>query len=139
MLLLMLRILHFTCVFLAWNDIRTDSTVDAILAKIPDRNKNYLKNICGLPISPYFSALKMRWLKDNIKSIRRASRDKRLLFGTVDSWIIWVSLLKTIPILGINKHPLSKPSRHLSKQQLVDDTVLSRVGFEPTRLGVVTY
>lgn len=74
---------------IAWNDIRTDSTVDAILAKIPDRNKNYLKNICGLPISPYFSALKMRWLKDNIKAVRRSSRDKRLLFGTVDSWIIW--------------------------------------------------
>ncbi|XP_047509709.1 glycerol kinase-like isoform X4 [Pieris napi] len=74
---------------IAWNDIRTDSTVDAILAKVPDRNKNYLKNICGLPISPYFSALKMRWLKDNIKAVRRASRDKRLMFGTVDSWIVW--------------------------------------------------
>ncbi|XP_047037990.1 glycerol kinase-like isoform X4 [Helicoverpa zea] len=74
---------------IAWNDIRTDSTVDAILAKIPDRNKNYFKNICGLPISPYFSALKMRWMKDNIKAVRRASRDKRLLFGTVDTWIIW--------------------------------------------------
>lgn len=76
----------------AWNDIRTDSTVDAILAKIPDRNKNYFKNICGLPISPYFSALKMRWLKDNVKAVRRASRDKRLLFGTVDTWIVWVSV-----------------------------------------------
>lgn len=74
---------------IAWNDIRTDSTVDAILAKIPDRNKNYFKNICGLPISPYFSALKMRWLKDNVKAVRRASRDKRLLFGTVDTWIVW--------------------------------------------------
>ncbi|KAG6444108.1 glycerol kinase isoform X2 [Manduca sexta] len=74
---------------IAWNDIRTDSTVDAILAKVPDRNKNYFKNICGLPISPYFSALKMRWLKDNVKAVRKASRDKRLLFGTVDSWIIW--------------------------------------------------
>ncbi|CAG4996243.1 unnamed protein product [Parnassius apollo] len=74
---------------IAWNDIRTDSTVDAILAKVPDRNKNYLKSISGLPISPYFSALKMRWLKDNIKAVRRASRDKRLLFGTADSWIVW--------------------------------------------------
>ncbi|CAH2987435.1 unnamed protein product [Chilo suppressalis] len=74
---------------IGWNDIRTDSTVDAILAKVPDRNKNYLKSICGLPISPYFSALKMRWLKDNVKAVRRASREKRLLFGTVDSWIIW--------------------------------------------------
>ncbi|XP_050680215.1 glycerol kinase-like isoform X2 [Leptidea sinapis] len=74
---------------IAWNDIRTDSTVDAILAKVPDRNKNYLKSMSGLPISPYFSALKMRWMKDNIKAVRRASRDKRLMFGTVDSWIVW--------------------------------------------------
>ncbi|XP_026324495.1 glycerol kinase isoform X1 [Hyposmocoma kahamanoa] len=74
---------------IAWNDIRTVSTVDAILAKIPDQNKNYLKSISGLPISPYFSALKMRWMKDNIKNVRRASRDKKLLFGTVDSWIVW--------------------------------------------------
>lgn len=72
-----------------WNDIRTDSTVDGILAKIPDRNKNYLKAISGLPISPYFSALKMRWLKDNVKAVRKACREKRCLFGTVDSWIIW--------------------------------------------------
>lgn len=77
--------------FTAWNDIRTVSTVDAILAKVPDQNKNYLKSISGLPISPYFSALKMRWMKDNIKNVRRASRDKRLMFGTVDSWIVWVS------------------------------------------------
>ncbi|XP_048488161.1 glycerol kinase [Plutella xylostella] len=74
---------------IAWNDIRTDSTVDAILAKVPDRNKNYLKSVAGLPISPYFSALKMRWLKDNVKAVRKASRDRRLLFGTVDSWIVW--------------------------------------------------
>lgn len=74
---------------IVWNDIRTDSTVDAILAKVPDRNKNYLKNSSGLPISPYFSALKMRWLKDNVKAVRRASREKRLLFGTVDAWIVW--------------------------------------------------
>ncbi|XP_073965992.1 glycerol kinase 3-like [Choristoneura fumiferana] len=74
---------------IGWNDIRTDATVDAILAKVPDRNKNYLKNTSGLPISPYFSALKMRWLKDNVKTVRRASRDKRLMFGTVDSWIVW--------------------------------------------------
>ncbi|KAM3968652.1 glycerol kinase 2 isoform 2-T2 [Aphomia sociella] len=74
---------------ISWNDIRTSTTVDAILAKVPDRNKNYLKNISGLPISPYFSALKMKWLKDNVKAVRKASNERRLLFGTVDSWIVW--------------------------------------------------
>ncbi|XP_026764899.1 glycerol kinase isoform X2 [Galleria mellonella] len=74
---------------IAWNDIRTSTTVDAILAKVPDRNKNYLKHISGLPISPYFSALKMKWLKDNVKAVKKASKERKLLFGTVDSWIVW--------------------------------------------------
>ncbi|GBP75324.1 Glycerol kinase 3 [Eumeta japonica] len=72
-----------------WNDNRTDSTVDAILAKVPDRNKNHLKSISGLPISPYFSALKMKWLKDNVKAVKTAAREKRLVYGTVDAWIVW--------------------------------------------------
>lgn len=33
----------------------------------------------------------MRWMKDNVKAVRRAGREKRLLFGTADSWIVWVS------------------------------------------------
>ncbi|XP_052743184.1 glycerol kinase isoform X3 [Bicyclus anynana] len=96
---------------ISWNDIRTDSTVDAILAKVPDRNKNYLKNISGLPISPYFSALKMRWMKDNIKAVRRASRDKRLLFGTVDSWIVWN--LTGGPLGGLHITDVTNASRTL--------------------------
>lgn len=34
--------------FLVWNDIRTDETVDQILAKLPDQNKNYFKSISGM-------------------------------------------------------------------------------------------
>lgn len=74
---------------IAWNDIRTEITVDKILAKLPDNNKNHFKPICGLPISPYFSALKLKWLKDSVKLVRKAYREKRLMFGTVDTWIIW--------------------------------------------------
>ncbi|XP_053620582.1 glycerol kinase 3-like isoform X2 [Plodia interpunctella] len=96
---------------IAWNDIRTDSTVDAILAKIPDRNKNYLKNISGLPISPYFSALKMRWLKDNVKAVKKASREKRLLFGTVDTWIVWT--LTGGPLGGLHITDVTNASRTL--------------------------
>ncbi|XP_037031870.1 glycerol kinase [Bradysia coprophila] len=74
---------------IGWNDIRTDETVDKILAKLPDQNKNYFKSISGLTISPYFSALKLRWLSDNIPSVKKAIRDRRCLFGTIDSWLIW--------------------------------------------------
>lgn len=48
------------------------------------------KDQCGLPISTYFSALKIRWLMDNNEDVRRAIREKRCLFGTVDSWLLYV-------------------------------------------------
>lgn len=73
-----------------WSDNRTATTVDHVLAKIPDNNKNYLKPLCGLPISPYFSALKLRWLMDNVPSVRKAIKEHRCCFGTIDTWLIWV-------------------------------------------------
>lgn len=77
--------------FTVWSDIRTDSMVDQIIAKFPDHSKNHLKPLCGLPVSPYFSALKIRWLKQNVKTIRKAMRDHRCKVGTMDTWIIWVN------------------------------------------------
>lgn len=75
-----------------WNDIRTDSTVDQILAKIPENNKNHFKGICGLPVSPYFSAFKLKWLIYYVPAVKKAIKEKKCLFGTVDTWLLWVSL-----------------------------------------------
>jgi glycerol kinase len=74
-----------------WNDSRTAATVDQLLAKAPGHSADYLKPLCGLPISTYFSALKIRWLLDNVAAVSKAAEEKRLKFGNVDSWIIWVS------------------------------------------------
>lgn len=63
-----------------------------MLAKIPDENTNHFMQISGLPISPYFSALKIRWLKDNIPAVRKACRERKCLAGTIDSWLVWVIL-----------------------------------------------
>lgn len=49
-----------------------------------------LQHKTGLPISTYFSAVKLRWLLDNVDAVRQAVRSERAMFGTVDSWIIWV-------------------------------------------------
>lgn len=74
-----------------WLDMRTSTTVDHLLSTIPNkaRNQNYLKPLCGLPLSPYFSAVKLRWLKDNVPLVKQSIRDGNCLFGTVDSWLIW--------------------------------------------------
>ena len=50
----------------------------------------YRQHKTGLPISTYFSAVKLKWLMDNVEEVHRAVISKRAMFGTVDSWIIWV-------------------------------------------------
>ncbi|XP_077262327.1 glycerol kinase [Temnothorax americanus] len=74
---------------IVWMDMRAASIVDDILKDIHDKNKNYLKPLCGLPISPYFSALKLKWLLENVPRVQEALTAKRLMFGTIDSWLIW--------------------------------------------------
>ncbi|CAK9822983.1 Glycerol kinase 3 [Anthophora retusa] len=74
---------------IVWMDMRTTSIIDDMLKKIRNQNKNNLKPLCGLPISPYFSALKLKWLLENVPRVREALDQKRCMFGTIDSWLIW--------------------------------------------------
>ncbi|KAK7086368.1 hypothetical protein SK128_004638 [Halocaridina rubra] len=74
---------------IVWLDARTASTVEEILSETPGQDKEYLKDICGLPISTYFSALKLRWLLDNVKEVQEVAARGDLLFGTVDTWLLW--------------------------------------------------
>lgn len=84
-------IMTLMCYFSVWSDIRTNTTLDRILQKkTHNKDKNYLKNMCGLPLSPYFSALKLCWLIENVPEVKKAIEENRCLFGTIDSWLIWV-------------------------------------------------
>ncbi|XP_054643105.1 glycerol kinase-like isoform X2 [Dunckerocampus dactyliophorus] len=74
---------------IVWLDLRTQSTVERLINKAPGKNKNHLKHKTGLPISTYFSAVKVRWLLDNVDEVHQAVLCGRAMFGTVDSWIIW--------------------------------------------------
>ncbi|XP_028292137.1 glycerol kinase-like isoform X2 [Gouania willdenowi] len=74
---------------IVWLDLRTQPTVERLISKAPGKDKNHLKNKTGLPISTYFSAVKLRWMLDNVEQVQRAVQSGRALFGTVDSWIIW--------------------------------------------------
>uniref|UniRef100_A0A671RGH8 glycerol kinase n=1 Tax=Sinocyclocheilus anshuiensis TaxID=1608454 RepID=A0A671RGH8_9TELE len=74
---------------IVWLDLRTQSTVERLINKTPGRNKNHLKVRTGLPISTYFSAVKLRWLMDNVEKVHEAVLSHRAMFGTVDSWLIW--------------------------------------------------
>uniref|UniRef100_A0A672V3Y8 glycerol kinase n=1 Tax=Strigops habroptila TaxID=2489341 RepID=A0A672V3Y8_STRHB len=74
---------------IVWLDLRTQATVERLLKKIPGKNKSFFKFRTGLPLSTYFSAVKLRWLLDNVEEIKQAVGDGRAMFGTIDSWLIW--------------------------------------------------
>ncbi|XP_035983980.1 glycerol kinase isoform X5 [Fundulus heteroclitus] len=74
---------------IVWLDLRTQSTVERLINKTPGRNKNHLRHKTGLPISTYFSAVKLRWLMDNVDEVHKAVVSHHAMFGTVDSWLIW--------------------------------------------------
>lgn len=78
--------------------MRTTTTMEDVLETIPNktRNKNYLKPLCGLPMSPYFSALKIRWLIDNVPKVKQAVEAGTCAFGTIDTWLIYVSHLLSL-------------------------------------------
>ena len=71
---------------LVWQDTRND----ALVAKFArDGGIDRFRKITGLPLASYFAGLKLRWLLDNVKGARKKARDGDVLFGTIDSWLIW--------------------------------------------------
>lgn len=72
---------------IVWSDLRTDELCHIVEAEVG--GKDSFRAICGLPISTYFSGLKLRWLQENVPSIADAIQNGSAMVGTVDSWLVW--------------------------------------------------
>jgi glycerol kinase len=71
---------------IVWQDTRTAAlTAELAGGAGPDR----LRAIAGLPLSTYFSGPKARWLLDAQPALRARAEAGEVLFGTIDSWLIW--------------------------------------------------
>ncbi len=51
--------------------------------------EEYIRNNTGLIIDAYFSATKVKWILDNVEGAREKAERGELLFGTVDTWLVW--------------------------------------------------
>ncbi|TNE58060.1 MAG: glycerol kinase [Bacteroidetes bacterium] len=71
---------------IVWQDIRTSELVKYHQEKEID---NWYRTTTGLPLATYFSALKLRWLLDNIPNLRRDAEKGTALFGNMDTYLIW--------------------------------------------------
>ncbi len=71
---------------IVWQCRRTADMCD----QLKDRGlEDYIRDVTGLKIDAYFSGTKIAWLLDNIPHAREAAENGDLLFGTIDSWLIW--------------------------------------------------
>ena len=71
---------------LVWQDTRVDPLV-AEYARAGGQDR--FRAATGLPLASYFSALKLRWLLDNVPGARARAEAGELMFGTIDSWLMW--------------------------------------------------
>ncbi|KAL9127968.1 MAG: hypothetical protein Q9217_003259 [Psora testacea] len=70
---------------IAWPDTRTQSIVRELKER---EGVDKLQRICGLPLSTYPSSLKLTWLLRHVEKVRKAYDEGRLVFGTIDAWLL---------------------------------------------------
>ncbi|HWA63099.1 MAG TPA: glycerol kinase GlpK [Caulobacteraceae bacterium] len=71
---------------IVWQDTRTDRLVAELGGA---EGQDRFRAACGLPLATYFSGPKIRWLLDNVEGARAKAERGEILFGTMDSWLIW--------------------------------------------------
>ena len=71
---------------IVWQDTRTDKICDE-LAK--DGGQDRFREKVGLPLATYFSGPKVKWMLDNVEGAREKAENGELLFGNIDTWVIW--------------------------------------------------
>ena len=71
---------------IVWQDRRTASFCDELKE---DNKSELIQNKTGLVIDAYFSGTKIKWILDSNSEIRELADNGQLIFGTIDTWLIW--------------------------------------------------
>lgn len=71
---------------IVWQDTRTDRLVDELGA---EGGQDRFRERVGLPLATYFSGPKVRWILDNLDGARGRAEAGDLMFGNIDTWLIW--------------------------------------------------
>ena len=71
---------------IVWQCRRTADTCEGLKEQ---GLEDYIRDNTGLVVDPYFSGTKIKWILDNVEGAREEAEAGNLLFGTVDTWLIW--------------------------------------------------
>jgi glycerol kinase len=106
---------------IVWQDTRTAAMVQALAG---EAGQDRFRDRCGLPLATYFSGPKLRWLLDNVEGARAGAERGDLLFGTMDSWLIW-------KLTGVHATDVTNASRTMLMNLATldwDETLLEALG-----------
>ncbi len=78
---------------IVWQDRRTASICEDLKSR---GLEDYVKQATGLVIDSYFSGTKVKWLLDNVEGAREKAQNGDLLFGTIDTWLLWHLTNRTV-------------------------------------------
>ncbi|CAI5479156.1 unnamed protein product [Closterium sp. Yama58-4] len=73
---------------IVWMDVRTSAVCQRLEQQLSGGRDEW-RGVTGLPLSTYFSALKLTWLLEEVPAVRQAVEEGDALFGTIDTWLIW--------------------------------------------------
>jgi glycerol kinase len=71
---------------IVWQDTRTDQICNELMA---DGGQDRFRAKTGLPIATYFSGPKIKWILENVDGIRDKAEAGDVIFGNIDTWVIW--------------------------------------------------
>ena len=71
---------------IVWQDRRTAAVCDRLKAK---GLTDYVREHTGLVLDAYFSGTKVHWILENVEDAREKAENGELLFGTIDTWLVW--------------------------------------------------
>jgi glycerol kinase len=91
---------------IVWQDMRVAGEVARLEKEV---GNDFFRRRTGLPLSTYFSALKLRWLLENISGARRQAEGGEALFGNIDTYLLWK--LTGGPDKGVHATDVTNASR----------------------------
>ncbi len=71
---------------IVWQDTRTDAICNELAR---EGGQDRFRDKVGLPLATYFSGPKLKWILDNVGGVRAKAERGELLFGNIDTWLIW--------------------------------------------------
>ena len=78
---------------IVWQDTRTDVMINELAkdasTSLSATGQDRFREKTGLPLATYFSGPKLKWILDNVDGTRSKAENGELLFGNIDTWIIW--------------------------------------------------